>query len=146
MLTWAARHLGFLRVVPGLPHIFNFFLLICTGLLTPKRFQCLQTIEKTLLRWPGVTTRLHKFGGIEFAVETRQGYREIGHLHGTGLLDIPFSKQLHDEVIATNTAIPHHIFPESHWVSFHIETDANMENALKLLHLNYERWQKRDML
>ena len=146
MLTWAARHLGFLKVIPGLPHLFNLFLLAYTGLRYPKRFQCLQTIERTLLRWPGVTTRLHKFGGDEFTVETLRGCREIGHLHGNGLLDIPFTKELHDEAIAANTAKPHHIFPKSHWVSFHVETHASMENALNLLHLNYERWQKRDML
>ena len=36
--------------------------------------------------WPGVTTGRHRFGGVEFRLERR----ELGHLHGSRLADLPF--------------------------------------------------------
>lgn len=36
--------------------------------------------------WDGVEVRPHRFGGIEF----RLGRRELGHLHGDRIADLPF--------------------------------------------------------
>ncbi len=72
-----------------------------------------ETIHDTIVRevsaWPGVTTGRHRFGGTEF----RYGRRELGHLHGDRLADLPFPLLVRDELVAAGRAEAHHIFPES---------------------------------
>lgn len=85
--------------------------------------------------WPGVTAGPHRFGGTEFRVNGR----EIGHTHGFMLVDIPLPKAARDEAIAQGKASPHHIHPESNWVSVRITDDASAEHAIALLRFNYER-------
>ena len=43
-------------------------------------------INATVMQWPGVTAHPHRFGGTEY----RLGKRELGHIHGDHLVDIPF--------------------------------------------------------
>lgn len=50
------------------------------------RTQIAQRIEQEVTGWEGVSSAAHRFGGVEFRV----GRREIGHLHGGHLADIPF--------------------------------------------------------
>ncbi len=57
-------------------------------------------IVETLLTWDGVEAHPHRFGGTEFRI----GRREIGHLHGDYLVDIPFPKKVRDEIIANGLA------------------------------------------
>jgi hypothetical protein len=45
-----------------------------------------EKISKEILSWPGVTSGQHRFGGTEFRV----GKREMGHIHGDKLADLPF--------------------------------------------------------
>ena len=37
------------------------------------------------------------------------GKRELGHIHGDRLVDIPFPKPIRDELVNTGQAEPHHI-------------------------------------
>jgi hypothetical protein len=62
-------------------------------------------ITKTVTSWEGVTVRPHRFGGVEYAI----GKREIGHIHGDHLVDIPFPKKMRDEIVAAGRAQPIHI-------------------------------------
>ena len=55
-------------------------------------------IRGELLSWPGVTEAPHRFGGVEFRV----GLRELGHLHGSRLADLPFPKRVRDELVAAD--------------------------------------------
>ena len=91
-------------------------------------------ITATLLGWEGVETHPHRFGGTEFRI----GRREIGHIHGDSLVDIPFPKKIRDEIVAAGEAEPHHILPESGWVSFYLNQDEDVERAIQLLHRSYE--------
>jgi hypothetical protein len=86
-------------------------------------------------RWPGVTTGPHRFGGTEFLVNGK----EIGHTHGYALVDILLPKAARDEAIARGKASPHHIHPESNWVSVRITGGDAAANAVELLRFNYER-------
>lgn len=140
MLAWLFRHFPLLRLVPGLPPLFDTLLTACTVLLHSKRAASLHEIEKAVLSWPGVTVKIHRFGGTEF----NWGKREIGHLHGNGLLDIPFTKALRDEVVSSGQAQPHHIFPLSGWISYCIRTEEDVQGAIALLRRNYDRWQVLD--
>jgi len=84
--------------------------------------------------WTGVTLHDHRFGGVEFRV----GRREIGHLHAT-IADLPFPRAIRDELIAAGRARPHHVLPNSGWVTVPMRTDRDAANVIELFRYNYER-------
>jgi hypothetical protein len=92
-------------------------------------------IEREVASWEGVTVHPHRFGGVEF----RLGKRELGHLHGDRLADLPFRRTIRDMLVETGRALPHHVLPESGWVSKPIETDEDMDEVVELFRLSYER-------
>jgi hypothetical protein len=71
-----------------------------------------QSIKATVSAWEGITSHPHRFGGTEY----RLGDREIGHVHGDGLVDIPFPTSVRNELVVTGQVVPHHVLPESGWV------------------------------
>lgn len=93
-----------------------------------------EKIHDAVLGWPQTTARPHRFGGTEY----RLGNREIGHVHGDYLVDIPFPKKVRDELVMASRAQPHHILPESGWVSFYIEDAVDVEQAVELLRLSFD--------
>ena len=93
-----------------------------------------ERIQTEVLSWPEMSAHPHRFGGVEF----QYGTREIGHLHGNRLLDVPFPSKLRDELVATGRAEPHHVLPESGWISFHMREAADVDAAIALLRKSYE--------
>jgi hypothetical protein len=93
-----------------------------------------QRITETLTQWPGIIVAPHRFGGVEY----RLGTREIGHIHGETLLDIPFPTAVRNELIASGVAHPHHILPESGWISYYIRKPEDILQALELLQRSYQ--------
>lgn len=91
-------------------------------------------ITQAALSWPDVEAGPHRFGGTEF----RLGTREIGHIHGDGLVDIPFPTRVRDEVVAAGAAAPHHVLPASGWVSCYLRTSEDVERAIVLLRRSYD--------
>jgi hypothetical protein len=83
--------------------------------------------------WDGVSVEPHRFGGREFKLDNI----EIGHIHNGGLVDIPFTRAIREQLVAENLAEPHHILPESGWISFYMRRDGDLEKALWLLKLSY---------
>jgi hypothetical protein len=94
-----------------------------------------EEIRREVLAWPGVTEKPHRFGGVEF----RLGRRELGHLHGDRLADLPFPRRVRDELVAGGRAEPHHVLPDSGWVSYWIESADDVPRVLELFRLGYER-------
>jgi hypothetical protein len=94
-----------------------------------------RTIEQELLSWPGITSHSHRFGGVEF----RYGKVELGHVHGDQLADLPFPKRIRDELVAAGRALPHHVLPNSGWVSRLIRRQEDVEGVIELFRLNYKR-------
>ena len=92
------------------------------------------TITHTLVSWEGVSTAPHRFGGVEY----RLGTRELGHIHGDHLIDIPFPKKVRDEIVSSGLAEPHHILPETGWVSFYLREDEDVQKGIALLRRSYE--------
>lgn len=92
-------------------------------------------IEREVAGWPGVIVESHRFGGVEFRV----GHRELGHLHGSRLADLPFPIRVRDELIAAGRAERHHILPESGWISRRIRDERDVADVIDLFRLNYER-------
>jgi hypothetical protein len=82
-------------------------------------------ITKAATSWAGVSVEPHRFGGVEYVI----GKREIGHIHG-------------DEIVAAGRAQPHHILPETGWVSFYLRQESDVEQAIALLNESYQIAQK----
>ena len=66
-----------------------------------------EKIHARATSWPEVTAHAHRFGGTEY----RLGKRELGHIHGDALVDIPFPKKVRDEIVAAGRAEAHRILP-----------------------------------
>jgi luciferase-like monooxygenase len=94
-----------------------------------------QLIEEAVLSWDGVSGEPHRFGGVEF----RLGKVELGHLHGDRLADLPFPKKVRDELVESGRAGPHHVLPDSGWVSRSIRDEADVTEVIALFRLNYDR-------
>lgn len=94
-----------------------------------------EALEHELLSWPGVTAVPHRFGGQEFRV----GKREIGHLHGGHVADLPFPRTVRDKLVSRGKVSPHHHLPDSGWVSFYISGEKDIPAVLALFRRNYER-------
>jgi hypothetical protein len=94
-----------------------------------------ESITAEVLSWDGVTSAPHRFGGVEFLV----GKRELGHLHGDRLADLPFPRRVRDELVEAGRAKPHHVLPESGWVSYWIEGEDDVARVVELFRLSYER-------
>ncbi len=93
-------------------------------------------IRKSVLSWPGVEARTHRFGGTEYVY----GRKEMGHVHGDRLADLPLPRKLHDEVIAAGRAQPHHVLPNTGWVSCCIKNSEDTATVIELFRLQYERY------
>ncbi len=90
-------------------------------------------IETAVKVWEGIETHPHRFGGLEF----RLGTREIGHVHGDRMVDIPFPTKVRDELVGAGAAERHHVLPESGWVSFYIREAGDVARAISLLERAY---------
>jgi hypothetical protein len=94
-----------------------------------------EQIEHEVASWDGVVALPDRFGGVEFKV----GRREVGHLHGNRLADIPFPVFMRQQLVAAGRAEPHHVLPESGWISRRIRGDGDVAAVVELFRLSYER-------
>jgi hypothetical protein len=95
-----------------------------------------ELIHEALISWPGVVTVPHRFGGTEY----RYGRKEMGHLHGDRLADLPLPRKLRDEMIATGRAEAHHVLPDTGWVSCWIRSPADVAGVIELFRIQYDRY------
>ncbi len=51
---------------------------------------------------------------------------------------ISLSHTVRDEIIAAGQAQPHHVLPDTGWVSFHIRQESDVDQAIALLRRSYE--------
>ncbi len=91
-------------------------------------------IQTELSSWPHVEAHLHRFGGMEYRI----GKRELGHIHGDDLVDIPLPTKVRNEVVAAGLAEPHHVLPESGWVSVYLREAADVDRAVELFRRSFE--------
>ena len=88
-----------------------------------------EAVEREVSGWPGV--------------EFRVMGREIGHLHGSRLADLPFPVRMRKELVAEGKAQPHHLFPQTGWVSYYPQGPEDAAAVVELFRLNYERFVER---
>ena len=94
-----------------------------------------EKVKTELMSWPGVTSQPHRFGGTEFRINGR----EMGHMHGGRLADLPFPMSIHNELVKDGRADPHHVLPNSGWVSYWINGEADITSVITLFRMQYER-------
>jgi hypothetical protein len=94
-----------------------------------------ERIDREIGALPGVTAAPHRFGGTEY----RYGRRELGHVHGERFVDLPFPREVRDELVAAGRARPHHVLPDSGWVTASIGTEEELESVIALFKLGYDR-------
>jgi hypothetical protein len=92
-------------------------------------------IVQAVTAWPGITTGVGEYGETEFYVEGRT----IGHVHGDWQADIPYPRRIRDELVAAGRADPHHIHPDSGWITRVIRSDDDADGVVELLRINYDR-------
>ncbi|HEV2059680.1 MAG TPA: luciferase family protein [Solirubrobacteraceae bacterium] len=90
-------------------------------------------VRRELLEYPGVTEGAHRFGGIVFHL----GRRELGHLHGETVADLPFPPQVRDELVASGRVSPGHGGCDR-WVSRRVNGPQDVEQIVALFRLSYE--------
>ena len=93
-----------------------------------------QRISSAMRSLPGVVAGPHRFGGMGY----RLGRREIGHVHGDQLVDIPFTRAVRNQLVSTGQAEQHHVHPESGWVSVYLQRESDVDRAIDLLHRSFE--------
>jgi predicted DNA-binding protein (MmcQ/YjbR family) len=93
-----------------------------------------QTITTAVLAWGNVEAHPHRFGGTEYRI----GKREIGHIHGDTMLDIPFPTKVRHELVEAGRAEPHHLLSDSGWISFYIRQPLDVQAGIDLLRLSYD--------
>ena len=81
-----------------------------------------EKIHNAVMKPNGVKSFRHRFGGTEY----RLGKREIGHIHGHYLVDIPFPMKIRNELIKNGEVKSHRILPKRSWVSFYIRKEEDV--------------------
>ena len=100
------------------------------------REPALETIRAAVEPLPGVEAGPGRFGSLRFAL----GRRELGHLHGDSIADLPLRHEDADRLIAAGQARPHQYTPEgSGWVTIELDSDEDVERTIELMRATYER-------
>ena len=97
-----------------------------------------EQIRAAVTSWAGVEAVPHRFGGIEY----RYGRKEMGHVHGDRLADMPLPRRLHDQVIADGRAEPHHVLPNTGWVSVWMNGPDDAARVIELFKIQYDRYRQ----
>ena len=91
-------------------------------------------IEREVLRWPGMRKEPGRFGATSF----RYGKREIGHLHGDTIADLPVTTEMKEDLMARGRARPHQAGVKG-YVSYPLEGEEDVAAVLRILNRNYDR-------
>ena len=86
--------------------------------------------------WSRISVHPHRFGGTEF----RFGNAEVGHVHTNGIVDIPFTRPIHDLLLSEGLAEEHRWVPNSGWTRFRVHSEEDIDHALWLMRLSYLRY------
>jgi hypothetical protein len=90
-------------------------------------------VRAELLAHPEVTEGPHRFGGIVFHL----GDRELGHLHGETVADLPFPPHIRDELVASGRVSSHHVVSDSPWVSRRVNRPDDIADIVELFRMSY---------
>ena len=92
------------------------------------------TVEREVLRWPGVRSEPGRFGAVAF----RYGKREIGHIHRDRIADLPVTPEMREAILSKGRARPHRAGVKG-YISYPLEDPEDVAVVLEILGQNYER-------
>lgn len=99
-----------------------------------------QRITAEVTSWPGVEAGPGRRGEFAFTV----GRRQLGHLHGDHAAHFSFPKAVWAELHEEGRITEHPVFPGKRGpAARRIEGDADVEDVIALLRMNYERARSR---
>jgi len=95
-----------------------------------------ERITDEVTSWPGVEAGPGRRGEFAF----RLGRREIGHLHGDHAAHFSFPKDVWADLREQGRIVDHPVFPGRVGpAARRIEDDADVEDVIRLMRLNYDR-------
>jgi hypothetical protein len=133
MFNFIVKYFGILKHIPLFPHVFDAYLKIQTLFLNKKILDYIDDIENEVLLWKNTSIGSHQYGGVQFNLNEK----ELGHIHSNGLLDILFNRKIKSQLIQEGKAEPHHVFKDSGWITFKIQTEHDKKSAIALLRRSY---------
>jgi hypothetical protein len=128
-----AKYFSFLKEIPLLPILIDEQIRLFTFIFKLGLFFLMSEIIKEIKTWEGISIHTHRYGGIEFRIKNK----EIGHLHGGGLLDILFDKDTKDELFKNKQISEHHVFKNTGWGSFYICENSDFQEIIHLLKISF---------
>jgi hypothetical protein len=84
---------------------------------------------------------VYRASGHFGSVVLRVGQRELGHLHGDAVADVPLPPKLQAQLLKDGAAPEHLLRHDSGWVTVPLDTEEGVQQALVLLRSNYDRAQ-----
>jgi hypothetical protein len=95
-----------------------------------------QQITEEVTSWPGVEAGPGRRGEFAFRI----GRREIGHLHGDYAAHFSFPKKVWADLFREGRVVHHPVFPGKEGpAARRIEGEADVQDVIRLLRLNYDR-------
>ncbi len=91
-------------------------------------------ITAAVTSWPGVEAGLGRRGEFGF----RLGRREIGHLHGERAAHFGFPRPVWAQLTEQGRVGPHPL-DRPGWAARRIENQADVDDVIALMRLNYDR-------
>jgi luciferase-like monooxygenase len=86
--------------------------------------------------WPGVESGPGRFGSVRFTI----GRRELGHLHGDRIADLPLRPEVAAALVEAGEAREHRFTPEgSGWVTVELDSDDDVDRVIGLMRQSYDR-------
>ena len=95
-----------------------------------------ERITEEVTSWPGAHAGPGSRGEFAFTV----GRRQIGHLHGDHAAHFGFPADVGARLRDEGRVGPHPVAPhKTSWAARRIESDADVDDVIALLRLNYDR-------
>jgi hypothetical protein len=94
----------------------------------------ISSVEREVLKWPGVTSEPGRFGAVAF----RYGKREIGHIHRDRIADLPVTAEMREGILSEGRARPHRAGVKG-YISYPLEGREDVSVVLEILGRNYDR-------
>jgi hypothetical protein len=95
-----------------------------------------ERIQAEVEGWPGVESGPGRFGSLRFTI----GRRELGHLHGDRIADLPLRPEVAVRLIQKGAAREHRFTPQgSGWVTVDLTSDDDADRVIQLMRKSYER-------
>ena len=92
-----------------------------------------ERIVSTVGTWPGVKSASPSGGDTVLSVEGR----EFGRVGASGVIDVPATRALRNQMLTDGIADRHHAWPRSSWVTYRVRSPADAEGAVRLLRFAY---------